>query len=214
MYFLMYSTEGHSILYCCLRDYKPCSKQFHNWQDKWWKLSCRFESQLSYVVPFTIDNLFENLPTNLSSSLHFLFRVINGPIWWTNSVDTVVLVVRMFHLHVFKFITLSVSVMIKGLRSRRPRLASKFPYFYHVRLFIFTILTCHSAIIDSCDNLCFPHHIWVVGLGKTYEMTLLLKIIPWQLYSQTLFPILFCLHNSFKILNCEKMFSQLPFTPF
>lgn len=101
MYFLMYSTEGHSILYCCLRDYKPCRKQFHNWQDKWCKLSCRFESQLSYVDPFTIDNLFENLPTNLSSSLDFLFRVINRPIWRTNSVDTVVLVVRMFHLHVF-----------------------------------------------------------------------------------------------------------------
>lgn len=44
MYFLVYSTEGQSILYCCLSDYKPCRKQFHNWQDKWCKLSCRIES--------------------------------------------------------------------------------------------------------------------------------------------------------------------------
>lgn len=101
----------------------------------------------------------------------------------------------------FKFITLSVSVMIKGLRSRRPRLASKFPYFYHVRLFISTFLTCHSAIIDSCNNLCFPYlsggtrkNIWNDTFIENNPMATIQ-------YSQTLFPILFCLHNSFKIVN-------------
>lgn len=113
----------------------------------------------------------------------------------------------------FKFITLSVSVMIKGLRSRRPRLASKFPYFYHVRLFIFTFLTCHSAIIDSCNNLCFPY--LSGGTRKTYGMTLLLKIIPWQLYSTVkhFFRFYFVYIILLKLL-IVKMFLQLPFTPF
>lgn len=104
----------------------------------------------------------------------------------------------------FKFITLSVSVMIKGLRSRRPRLASKFPYFYHVRLFISTFLTCHSAIIDS---LCFPYlsggtrkNIWNDTFIENNPMATIQ-------YSQTLFPILFCLHNSFKIVNCKNVFA-------
>lgn len=106
----------------------------------------------------------------------------------------------------FKFITLSVSVMIKGLRSRRPRLASKFPYFYHVRLFIFTFLTCHSAIIDSCNNLCFPY--LSGGTRKNIWNDTFIENNPMGTiqYSQTLFPILFCLHNSFKIVNCKKCF--------
>lgn len=136
---------------------------------------------LSYVLTFTADNLFKNLPTNLSSSFHFLFRVINGSIWWTNSADTVVLVVITFHVHVFKFITLSVSVMIKGLRSRRPRPCVKISLILSRTSVYLYNFNCHSTIIDPCNTLCFQHYIWVAGLGKTYWMALLLKIIPWQL---------------------------------
>lgn len=99
--------------------------------------------------------------------------------------------------------------MIKGLRSRRPRLASKFPYFYHVRLFISTFLTCHSAIIDSCNNLCFPY--LSGGTRKNIWNDTFIENNP--MATIHFFQFYFVYIILLKLL-IVKMFLQLPFTPF